>query len=300
MSTNRDATRIVRSWLEEGVTTLPDRVLDGVLDQLPSTPQRRPIWPARRFTDMSNLARLAIAAAALVVVAIVGWNLLPGGSGPGGPKPTPSPTSSPTIEPSPTPIATPAMTFPALYSTLPAGRPLAPGDWILTAVEPLQITISVPEGWSKGSLEWVVFPTEGSPAIAFTVVDNLYADTCNRAAGFLDPALGPSVDDLVAALVAVPGVDASEPTDITIDGYSGKQLVLSKPGDAATCAGGADAALYLMDGEAAPPPGPGDVHQLWVVDVDGTRLAISIWGQQTAEPRSAEAVAIVGSIKIQR
>ena len=41
MSTDRDVTRIVRSWLEEGVTALPDRVLDAVLDQLPATPQRR-------------------------------------------------------------------------------------------------------------------------------------------------------------------------------------------------------------------------------------------------------------------
>ena len=41
MSTDRDVTRIVRSWLEEGVTALPDRVLDDVLDQLPATPQRR-------------------------------------------------------------------------------------------------------------------------------------------------------------------------------------------------------------------------------------------------------------------
>jgi hypothetical protein len=34
---DRDTTRIVRSWLEVGATSLPDRVLDGVLDQLPAT-----------------------------------------------------------------------------------------------------------------------------------------------------------------------------------------------------------------------------------------------------------------------
>ncbi len=48
MSTERDVTRIVRSWLEEGATALPDRVLDTVLDQLPATSQRRAWWPARR------------------------------------------------------------------------------------------------------------------------------------------------------------------------------------------------------------------------------------------------------------
>jgi len=39
MSTDRETTRIVRSWLEEGVTALPDRVLDTVLDQVPVTPR---------------------------------------------------------------------------------------------------------------------------------------------------------------------------------------------------------------------------------------------------------------------
>ena len=41
MSTDRDVTRIVRSWLDDGATRLPDRVLDQVLDALPATPQRR-------------------------------------------------------------------------------------------------------------------------------------------------------------------------------------------------------------------------------------------------------------------
>ena len=55
MSTDRDVTRIVRSWLEEGVTALPDRVLDSVLDQVPATPQRRVTWwPARRLPAMNN------------------------------------------------------------------------------------------------------------------------------------------------------------------------------------------------------------------------------------------------------
>ena len=49
MSTDRDVERIVRSWMDEGVTALPDRVLDAVLDQLPATPQRRAGWLARRF-----------------------------------------------------------------------------------------------------------------------------------------------------------------------------------------------------------------------------------------------------------
>ena len=42
MTTNKEMERIVRSWLEPGLTTMTDDVLDPVLDQLPATPQRRP------------------------------------------------------------------------------------------------------------------------------------------------------------------------------------------------------------------------------------------------------------------
>ena len=67
--------RIVRSWLEPGLTTLTDDVLDAVMDQLPATPQRRR-WSARRIADMNRLAKYAIATAAVVVIALVGFNLL--------------------------------------------------------------------------------------------------------------------------------------------------------------------------------------------------------------------------------
>jgi hypothetical protein len=95
MSTDRETTRLVRSWLEEGVTSLPDRVLDAVLDQLPATPQRRAWWPAWRFSDMNTYVKFAIAAAAVLVVAVVGYNFLPGRGGVGGPAATPSPSPAP-------------------------------------------------------------------------------------------------------------------------------------------------------------------------------------------------------------
>lgn len=78
MSTDRETTRIVRSWLEEGVTALPDRVLDIVLDQVPATPQRRSWWPARRIARMNRILPASIAAAAVVVVAVVGYNVASG------------------------------------------------------------------------------------------------------------------------------------------------------------------------------------------------------------------------------
>ena len=82
MSTERDVTRVVRSWLDDGATGLPDHVLDRVLADVPATPQRRR-WAVRRNRSMSGLFRFAVGAAAVaVVLAVVGISLLPR-TGPG-------------------------------------------------------------------------------------------------------------------------------------------------------------------------------------------------------------------------
>ena len=96
MSTDRETTRVVRSWLDEGVTRLPDRVLDAVLDQVPATPQRRSGWSAWRSYRMNNYAKMAAAAAAVVLVAVVGYQLLPRNGGIGG-QPTVAPSPSPSL-----------------------------------------------------------------------------------------------------------------------------------------------------------------------------------------------------------
>ena len=100
MSTDRETSRIVRSWLEDGVTALPDRVLDAVLDEVPATPQRRSWWPTRRIAQVNKFVPVAIAAAAVLVVAVIGYNMLPGPGGPGG-----QPTAVPTVQPTLAPLA---------------------------------------------------------------------------------------------------------------------------------------------------------------------------------------------------
>ena len=79
MSADRDTTRIVRSWLEDGVTRLPDHVLDAVLDELPSTPQRRATWwPARRLSTMNTTLKFGLAAVVVAVALVIGLNYLAG------------------------------------------------------------------------------------------------------------------------------------------------------------------------------------------------------------------------------
>jgi hypothetical protein len=79
MSTDRDVTRDLRSWLHEDAHEDADRVLGLVLDRIDTTPQRRSSWLARRSPIMSNnTVRFGIAAAAVVLVALLGIRFLPG------------------------------------------------------------------------------------------------------------------------------------------------------------------------------------------------------------------------------
>jgi hypothetical protein len=60
MNTDRDTTRIVRSWLQTDEYESADHVLDTVLDQLDTTPQRRAGWLGRRLPTMNNTAKLTL------------------------------------------------------------------------------------------------------------------------------------------------------------------------------------------------------------------------------------------------
>lgn len=95
MTTDHDPrTRTVLSWLREDAHENAERVLLRALDEADMTPQRRSWWPAWRTDSMNTYAKLIAAAAAVLLVAVVGYQFLPGSGGVG---------SQPTIAPSPSP-----------------------------------------------------------------------------------------------------------------------------------------------------------------------------------------------------
>jgi hypothetical protein len=105
MTTERDpGTRIVLSWLREETHENAERVLLRALDEVDTTPQRRSWWPAWRTNRMNTYAKLIAAAAAVLVVAAVGYQFLPRSGGIGG---------QPTIAPSPSPALLARGTFTA-------------------------------------------------------------------------------------------------------------------------------------------------------------------------------------------
>ena len=110
MSSDRDpTTRIVRLWLEDGATTLPDRVLERVLANLPATPQHRAYRPVWRFPSMPNAFKVALTAAVLVAVIATGVLVRSPQAGVGGaleqvsPSPVVCQSRAPDSEPEPQP-----------------------------------------------------------------------------------------------------------------------------------------------------------------------------------------------------
>jgi len=284
MRTEPDVTRVVRSWLEEGVTELPDRVLDNVLDQLPATRQRRPLWSARRFLDMNSTLKLAIAAAAVVAVAVAGINLLPGWGVVAGPPaiPTATPTVTPSHEPSPTvpyvvsgPVSGPGSTEVAPGTYRMRGPGASPAGW------PSTVIVTIPDEWEAnsvlrgGGLTWSNDLGQPLARLNFSSVGNLVADPCasrGRRDAMLEPPLGPSVDELVAGLRSLPVFEFTEPVDVTLDGWAAKRLQVTHP------AGCGEALLWLTPPDAGESWGISSSEYwhstLWVLDVDGLRFVV--------------------------
>jgi hypothetical protein len=272
MSTDRETTRIVRSWLEEGVTKLPDRVLDAVLDQVPATPQRRSWWPARRFATMNRHARRLSIAAAAVVIAVAAYTLAPRVIGPGGGGQTPSP--APSVSPRPSTAG--ASPGPWVLHD----GPLAAHDYFVrpfaTPNDTITFTFSVPDGWF-GAMAAVAPPTGFDPpagsAIGFLRVTQVHSDPCHwKTDGEPAPGFAPNVDDLVSALAGQVG-ESTEPTDTTLAGFPGQRLDLIAPADLQACDDG-EYWFFEAEGMGIRAQGPGDRFHLVIVDVDGTTIAV--------------------------
>jgi hypothetical protein len=317
MSTDRDVTSIVRSWLEEGATALPDRVLDNVIDRLPAISQRRALWPARRFGEMNNFAKFAVVAAAVAVVAFLGIRLLPGQGNIGGPQPSESPS------PSPSPIASPSASkaptaFPegplqagtyelAPYTAAGEGMCHAPpqsGCTETPADDTIRFTITVPDGWS--GIDRAVWLGENKPpsgaALGFGRGGWLLSDPCKYIA--TDVPVGPTVADFVDAVAEHPVLDTTTPADVTLDGYSGKYFDLRVPADISNCetepGNPSSGPIYRPWEPGIYAQGPGHRWHLWVLDVDGVRVVVqSMDYAGTPEQRRTELQAMVDSIQIE-
>jgi hypothetical protein len=165
------------------------------------------------------------------------------------------------------------------------------------------ITFTQSDGWDN--IGWAAIKGDPIYGLIFMEVGNTYDDACPSVAR--DPAVGPTVDDLASAWADLPALDATAPTDITVDGFDGQQVEFTVP-DYATgesldeCAGGGH--FMVFEGVETPgdgywAQGPDQHHQLWILDVDGTRVVIgATWFPDTSAQDRADIDEMLSSIQI--
>ena len=287
MSTDRDTTRVVRSWLMTDEHESADRVLGAVLDRLDTTPQRRATpWPVRRIPTMNRFLSIGLGAAAVVVLLFLGSQLFGSPGGVGGPGVEPTSTPEPTAAPTAAPTSS---------SSVWTGTP--EGSFVLTgADDPVQVTVDVTSpGWMPlAAFDSLTKDDDGlDPPVSVGAAllawawpagteFNVYADPCHWTTTIPEtPATTP--DEIAAAFAAQASTDATAPVDVTVGGFAGKALTLHVPmsfdvPNATREEKFADCdndifAFYGVEGEtgeARNAQGAGQIDELWILDVDGS------------------------------
>jgi hypothetical protein len=253
MSAHRDLDRLIQSFLAEGPMELPDPSYDEVRDRMEQKRQRAFIGPWRT-PDVNRYLKIGLAAAAVVLIAVVGFQFL-GDSNTGGPG------TSESAEPSPS----------------------ADRSYVLLDGPP-QITVTLPAaGWDGGEAGGgILVRDDNTGMITFTGPLYVYGDPCHwESTTPATPAT--TVDELVAALAAQPSRDASDPVDVTVGGYAGKSITLHVPDDIAYSAEeftDCDQGYFGSFGSDAEPgparyhQGLGQIDELWILDVGGVLVTI--------------------------
>ena len=213
-----------------------------------------------------------------------------------------TPRSSPVT----TAVPTPAPTFSPGVAALTAGTHAA---LVMGSGSYPEYTVVVPKGWFVYEGRFIITgPTE--PVLGFSVWDvgQVFRDPCHWQGQGFDP--GPGVANLVAALVAQKLRNATTPTDVTLAGYAGKYLEWSVPADMKLSAWSEFDACDVVSGDHnfnswlgngmgdRYEEVPGQVDQLWVLDVNGQRLVVdATYSPDTSQGQRAELERLVDSLR---
>lgn len=235
---------------------------------------------------MNIATKYALGAAAAVLVAIIGFSVVNGAKGNVG-------SGDPTASPDPS------------ISALSGQTQLAAGRYSIRAGITPQVTASVPDGWSAVG-DWAVRGTRGYEApdgmgLRLYTVGNLFNNPGSFAGGVQDPPVGPTVDDLIEAIVDQTEWTSSAPTELTIGGFPAQHVRITIP-DGAELDPRDGGSFYLFQDEGAGQIWGLEVGQLfdvYAVDVNGERLVLDAFHYPgTPEADLAALEAVVDSIEI--
>jgi hypothetical protein len=274
MNQRSDIDRVLQVWMTDGPAAIPDRVVEVVAARIGVQRQRR-AWPFPGRTTVNTQIKLIAALAAAIVLAVVGYNLLPGsGIGGPGPSPTPAPTATPA----------PAATIGPTASPGPCDEPdaicsglLIPGATSTVAFQP-KLTFTVPSGWTntldKARAYTIHYNfTRGHflQLVSQLAIPDQTAD-CSPA---WKTGAGNTVGDWVTFLTTHPGLEATAPKAVTIGGYEGMQLDLHVAADwTETCPDSLGPAVVLWTHSGAQPE-----TSRWIDDQQTTFRIIDVAGE---------------------
>jgi hypothetical protein len=140
-----------------------------------------------------------------------------------------------------------------------------------SGAQPPDAVVEVPDGYLQGDdgADWYVVSDDGEEFLGLWVIDRVDHDAClHEDADAFDP--GPSVADLAEALVAQRSTRAAAPELVTLSGHAGLYVELAGPPDLSDC--GKYPGLWRHP--ERPIYGGGQVDRVWILDVDGRRLAV--------------------------
>ena len=252
-----------RAWLDDGPTRMSDRALLSALEEIHTTRQRRPLWPAWGATPVNTFARMAIAAVFVAMVGVLAVNVVPRqphGSSVGGPL-TASSTANPTA--SPLPSASPiqaviVLTFPSTFVSPTNGYTFGYLD--RGGLEPAKelwnpATQPFPDGGSGGHDEDPFDVVETGLSAFFMGASTVIPDGVR---------LDAWVDEYISSHAC--GVPRSQQPEITIDGRAGRISECPNRIDATVDAGGRLYLFTLLHNRA----GARASFDAWVATIDLT------------------------------
>jgi hypothetical protein len=148
------------------------------------------------------------------------------------------------------------------------------------------VTVVAPSGWQVSGGSFVDPPSGPVLGVSVWDVGQVPRDPCHSQGQLSDP--GPTVDDLVRALVAQPLRQASTPTSVTLAGYPGQYFEWSVP-STMVVTGDADfkgcdvqpsnghldyVSWSSTNGDERFQQVAGQVDRVWVLNVKGQRLVV--------------------------
>lgn len=189
-------------------------------------------------------------------------------------------TTSPSTTAAPTTTAEARSDFPSTGPVEPGFYHLPPSAWNLAG-----LTMTMPEGWEAqygipGAIKHS--DQDGELGFYFVIVDSIYADPCigsegEGASNLIE--VGPSVDDLVNALLEQPNTVASGPMDTSVGGLPARRidLTLAEDPETATCNVNIPGSLQIWHSEPVDKyfvlPGHGTAS-VYILDVNGERQVL--------------------------